>query len=269
MPPSEDLIRELGAAGLTRNEALAYVTLLEFEDPATGYEVAQRSGIPRSAVYTVLRRLEQAGGAFAAGAEPARYAPTDPTRFVADLRREAAERFDRLSTALDRMPKRSHPEPIWILDRYDEVMDRIATMIRSARNSLHLSLWPREIERLREELEAAGRRPLHRVLHSPDHVADPPAGYACWFGSTAADPPKAAWSHKARVVADRREAMIGGTEPTAANRAVWTSNPSIVDLAADALVLDITLLAERTGRDCSADVAPIMRPHLDERPPRS
>lgn len=262
MATNEALLSELVGVGLTRNEALAYVTLLEFEGPATGYEVAQRSGIPRSAVYTVLRRLEQAGGAFCAGAEPARYVPTEPRQFVAAMRREVSGRLDRVADALGRMPKRSHPEPIWILDRYDEVLDRIEAMIRSAERSLHLSLWPREIERLRPALDAAAQRPMHRVLHSPDHVADPPPGFSCWFGSTATDATKAAWAHKARVVRDRAEALIGGTEPGAANRAVCTANPSIVDLAADALVLDITLLAERTGRDCTSDVAPMMRPHL-------
>lgn len=266
MATSEALLEELAGVGLTRNEALAYVTLLEFEGPATGYEVAQRSGIPRSAVYTVLRRLEQAGGAFCAGAEPARYVPTEPRRFVEAMRQDMGSRLDRLRDALGRLPARSHPEPVWILDRYEEVLGRIEAMIRGAERSLHLSLWPREIERLGPALQAAAERPLHRVLHCPVRLDRPPAGFSCWFSTTDADPPKAAWSHKARVIADRREALIGGTEPDAINRAVWTGNPSIVDLAADALVLDITLLAERTGRECAADVAPMMRPHLSAAP---
>ena len=82
MPVTDALVGELVAVGLTRNEAVAYVTLLESEGAVTGYEVAQRSGIPRSAVYSVLRRLEEAGGAFLAGADPARYVACDPVRFV-------------------------------------------------------------------------------------------------------------------------------------------------------------------------------------------
>lgn len=257
----EPLIGELEEAGLTRNEAVAYLALLESDEAATGYEVAQRSGIPRSAVYAVLRRLEQRGGAFATGQEPARYVATDPRRFVDQLRAEAVGRLDRVQVSLARLPKRASPEPVWILDRYDEVLDRLDTMIRTATRSLHLSLWPREVARLRPAFEAVADRPLHRVLHSPQAM-EPLPGFSCWFGSTEADPAKARWSHKARVVRDRSEALIGGTEPDAVNRAVWTANPSIVDLACDALVLDITLLAERSGRDCAADVAPIMRPHL-------
>lgn len=259
----DHLVAELEDAGLTRNEAVAYLALLESDDASTGYEVAQRSGIPRSAVYTVLRRLEQRGGAFATGTEPARYVATPPRQFVDQLRAEATTRLDRVGASLARLPKRATPEPIWILDRYEEVIGRIDTMIRTATRSLHLSLWPREIDHLRDAFAAVADRPLHRVLHSPGPVADPPAGFSCWFDTMAGDPAKALWSHKARVVKDRAEVLIGGAEPDEANRAVWTANPSIVDLACDALVLDVTLLAERGGRDCAGDVAPMMRPHLE------
>lgn len=264
--PLEHLIAELEALGLTRNEALAYVTLLENDEPAgcTGYEVANRSGIPRSAVYTVLRRLETSGGAFAVGQEPARYLPTPPAQFLDQIRAGTTARIDRVRETLERTPKVRLPEPLWIVDRYEDVIARIDQMVRAATKSLHLSLWPREVERLMPAFWAVADRPLHRVLHCPDRVAAAPPGFSCWFGALGPEDRKAGWSHKARVVKDRAEALIGGTEPDVANRAVWTSNPSIVDLAADAIVLDITLLAERTGRDCAADVAPIMRPHLSE-----
>ena len=60
------LVTRLEGLGLSRNEALAYLTLLEAdeEDGLTGYEVASRSSIPRSAVYTVLRKLQSSGAAF-------------------------------------------------------------------------------------------------------------------------------------------------------------------------------------------------------------
>ena len=42
----------------------------------------------------------------------------------------------------------------------------------------------------------------------------------------------------------------------------WTTNPSLVDVAANHIILDITLLARAQGRDATGDVAPMMRPHL-------
>lgn len=260
----EDLVPRLVELGLTRNEALAWLTLLEDhgDQGLTGYEVAARSGIPRSAVYTSLRKLESNGGAFATGADPVRYSPTDPQTFVDAYRRASLARLDSLSDALESLPKRARPEPVWLLQRYSEVMSRIDTMIRSAHTSVHLSLWPREIELLWPTLIAAADRDLHRVLHTPATLNRRPRGFSCWVDDLSGDEAKSSWSHKALVIVDHAEALIGGTEPAADNHAVWTTNPSLVDLAADNIVLDITMLARKSGRDCVTDVAPMMRPHL-------
>jgi hypothetical protein len=267
----EIIIAKFMELGLTRNEALAYVTLLEDHqtDGLTGYEVAARSGIPRSAVYTVLRKLQDAGATFCIGTEPARYAAIDPSTFIDNMRRGMVTRLDSLQDSLAKLPKRDRPEPVWILHRYEDVMARIGTMIRSAEHSVYLSIWPRELAHLREALQAVEDRGLHRVLYSPAAGMDCPAGFSCWIDTVEGDEAKAAWSHKALVVVDHREALIGGTEPYADNQAVWTTNPSLVDTATNGIIMDITLLARTTGRPCVDDVSPMMRPHLDPEPNES
>ena len=257
-------VSQLEALGLSRNEALAYLSLLQAssEEGATGYEVAATSGVPRSAVYTVLGKLEEGGAVFRIGDKPARYVPTDPDHFIAHLRRRSNAHLDRAAESLRRLPRRSRPEPIWSLSRYDEVIDRIDQMVRSASECIYLSIWSRELEAIRPALAAVQDRALHRVLHSPEALAEPPPHFACWCDDLAGDLMKATWSHKVLVVVDRRAALIGGAEPDVDNHAVWTSNPSIIDVATNHIVLDITRLATRAGRDCSADVSPMMRPHL-------
>ncbi len=42
----DDILESLAELGFSTNEARAYKGLL-FESPATGYEIAQRAGIPR------------------------------------------------------------------------------------------------------------------------------------------------------------------------------------------------------------------------------
>ena len=261
--PAPELLAQLCELGLTKNEALAYLTLVE-EAPAeglTGYEVAARSGIPRSAVYAVMRKLEGSGAAFATGDSPARYAPTDPTRLVERMRDDARVRLDRLQEALARLPRVSRPEPIWILHAYEDVLERIDGLLRSATRSVYLSLWSRELDRLAPALASLPAE-VHKVLYSPDAVPQPPPGFSCWIDSVAGDPPKAAWSHRGLVVVDRRQALIGGTEPDADNQTVLTTNPSLVNVATDHIILDITRLAHQTGRDCSGVVGEMMRPHL-------
>jgi sugar-specific transcriptional regulator TrmB len=260
----EGLVGQLEGLGLSRNEALAYLTLLEDDGDQgiTGYEVAARSGIPRSAVYAVLRKLEALGAAFAASTDPVGFVANDPERWVGQVRRSTLAQLAEVEAALKQLPARDRPEPVWVLRRYDEVMDRIDRMIRGAERSVWLSLWPRELDRLRPAIDAVADRDLHRVLHSPSPIDVVPVAFSPWLDDQPGASSKAGWSHKALVVVDRREALIGGSEPDADNHAVWTTNPSLVDVATNHLILDITLMARSRREDCAAVVAPMMRPHL-------
>lgn len=261
------VVEDLTELGLTRNEALAYLALLEDGEGQglTGYEVAARSGIPRSAVYAVLRQLEESGAAFAQGDAPARYLATAPERLVEQVRRRTLSRLERVESSLYHLPARSRPEPIWTLSRYDQILRRMEEMIRTAETSIYLSVWNRELELILPALREVAGRSLHRILHSPDRLSSSPPGFSLWVDDVAGDDGKAGWSHKTLLVVDRREALIGGTEPYADNHAVVTTNPSLVDVATNHIILDVTLLAHRLGRDCVGDVSPMMRPHLVQR----
>ena len=261
-PERERIIERLVELGLTRNESLAWLCLLEAEEPLglTGYEVAARSGIPRSAVYGVLRKLAESGAAFATGDKPARYAAVPPRDFVAAMRRSSAGRLAALTESLQRLPKRDRPEPVWILSAYGEVLARVEDLIRGARHSVCLSVWGRELERLRPALEAVAPG-VHGLLHCVDPVPEPLARFSCWV-DPAQDPSKGGWSHRILCAVDGEEALIGGAEPGADNQAVVTRNAALVDVATNHIILDITLIARRTGLECAEAVAPLMRPHF-------
>ena len=255
-----ELAAQLTELGMTRNEALGWLALLAGpEEGCTGYEVAARSGIPRSAVYTVLRKLEERGATFAVGDRPTRYVPTSPEQLLSTLRESHRQRLQSLEESLAGIEKRDWPEPIWIVRDYAQVLSRIEQMARSAERSLYCSLWPREVKRLRPALEAATEH-AEVVLYSPDGVR-PLAGVDCWSDAID-DDAKADWSHRALVVVDRRQALIGGTEPLADNQAVVTTNISLVNVAADHIIMDITRLAAKQGRDPKPTVGRMMRPHM-------
>jgi len=262
---NEALIAQLVALGLTRNEAIAYLCLLEADEPdgLTGYEVAARSGVPRSAVYGVLRKLEAAGAAFASGDKPARYVGVSPKQLVDGMRSRNRVKLDRLDDALAGVSVRNRPEPVWILSRYAEVMERLQTMVRAAEHSIALSAWRRELDAIAPTLRRLDLGRVHCVVHVLDGWPDAPDGVSVWadpsFGD---DPQRAEWSHKLLAVTDRREALIGGAEPELDNHAVWTTNPALVDVATDHIILDVTLLSRAAGRACADAVSPLMRPHL-------
>jgi len=256
------VIGALQELGLTQSEARAYVALLEAEEAQglTGYELAGRSGVPRSAVYTVLGRLEELGAVFRAGDQPVRFVPSAPERFVAHCRQATEARLAQAAGQLATLPKRVRPEPVWIVSRYDEVLQAAEQLLRGARTSVILSLWLRELDRLAPALEAvAARLGLHRVLHGADLGSRELPGFSTWGEDVDLDPGKARWSHKLIIVVDHEQALVGGAEPEADNQAVRTSNPALVDLATNHVILDVTRIAAASGRSCAHVVSPMMR----------
>jgi len=257
------LVHRLTQVGLTRNQSLAWLTLLrdDSEVGLTGYEVSSRSGVPRSAIYKVVQQLEEVGAIFAIGTDPQRFLAASPDQWLARQQARNNERFEALAEALQDLPRPNRPEPIWVIRQYGEVLAHIDELVRSAEQSVYLHLWPREVEALWPAFQAIAERPLHRVLHSPAPLPRCPPGFRCW-SDTPPDPDKATWSHKALVVVDRSRAVIGGTEPGVDNDAVSTQNASLVDVATNHIILDITLLAQRTSQAPLEDVASMMRPYL-------
>lgn len=55
-----DTVALLQRLGFGDYEARTYITLLQ-RRPLSGYELAKSSGVPRSNIYTVLRKLEARG----------------------------------------------------------------------------------------------------------------------------------------------------------------------------------------------------------------
>jgi sugar-specific transcriptional regulator TrmB len=162
---SDDILDALTALGFSTNEARAYRGLL-VESPATGYEIAQRANIPRSAIYAVLKRLEDGGLVARVEETPARYAPLPPKDLLGVLRR----RFDTSLRSLDESVRRMRPPPppvdLWNVAGYEEVLDRAAALVEAAEKFLFLSIWRREAERLAPALEAAARRKVKIIAFS-------------------------------------------------------------------------------------------------------
>src|SRR6516165_3793793 len=102
----DDILDSLTELGFSTNEARAYRGLL-VESPATGYEIAQRAGIPRSAIYAVLKRLEDGGLVARVEESPARYAPLPPADLMGVLRR----RFEHSVEALESSIRSLRPPP--------------------------------------------------------------------------------------------------------------------------------------------------------------
>jgi sugar-specific transcriptional regulator TrmB len=253
-----DLVAALVELGFSLNESRAYHALLR-ESPATGYEVAARARIPRSAVYGVLRRLVSSGAARSIAGAPERFVPAPASELLTILKKRfdtSTGTFELSVRALDTSP----PVPdAYSVRGYKRVLEEAERLVSSAQARLVVSGWPRELVQLLPELKAASKRGVFIVAFS--HAALPTMpGQIFSYGLDEARLEKF-WKHRLVVVADDARTLIGATEVSDHDQAVVSEMAPIAEVATSQIALDITLLSQRTGRD----VQPVMAKMLGER----
>lgn len=253
-----DLVSALGELGFSLNESRAYAALLQ-ESPATGYEVGVRAQIPRSAVYGVLRRLERAGAARSIAGTPERFVPAPAAEVLAVLRK----RFDASAETLDRAVKSlgaAPPAPeAFTVREYDRVLEEAERIVRAAESRLVVSGWAREIDALLPELKRAHKRGVYLVVFSHCALGKVP-GEVHSYGLAERDL-ETFWRHRLIVVRDDAETLVGATERKEGDHAVISGTAAIAEVVTGQVALDITLLAQRTGRN----VSPVMAKMLGNR----
>lgn len=238
-----DIMQQLG---FTASEGRAYLALLR-KHPATGYEVAADSGVPRSAVYNVLRKLESHGLVNTIQVRPSRYVPIEPERLSELLANRFNSRLEDLTGSLKELAGALPPTTTWTVRGYDSMLDQAASLIKGARRMLHISLWAREALRLEEHIRKAVQAGTQVVVFSFTPL---PEGLGTSFSyGLSEEELEQHWKHKIILVADHKEALLGGAEDKRENRAVLTTDFSLLEMAVSNLILDITLFGERTGVD--------------------
>ncbi|WP_030164225.1 TrmB family transcriptional regulator [Spirillospora albida] len=242
VPDVLDHLRRLGMSGY---EAKAYVALVASGRPVNGYEVAKRSGVPRSTVYETLGKLVARGAAYELRGTPdaTEYLPLPPESLLDRMRREFDGSVDALRTALPAVAAAPETHPIHNLKDAAAMIDRAGDVVAGARTDLFLSIWPEEAERLRGPVAAAAGRgvEISAVSFGPDTLGH---GHV--------------YEHRYRredlgyrlivVVGDRREAVVGGFGDGAA-WGIYTADPAVAVMAAEYVRQDIALqiVAARVG----------------------
>lgn len=260
--PLAALIPPLEALGFTLNEARAYAALVQ-RGASTGYEVGQHAGIPRSAVYGVLRRLVQAGAARSlqgSDGEPERFAPTPPESLVAALKKRFTASADALEEAARTLELPTEAPDVYGVRGYDRVMEEAEHLVSSAKAKLVVSGWPREIAQLAPELRKAAARKAFLVVFSHAALPEELPGHVFSYGLDQAEL-ETFWKHRLVVVADDARALIGAAERGPKDGAVVSATDAIAELATNQIALDVTLLARRSG----LDVEPVMATLLGAR----
>ncbi len=247
-----ELVAALLALGFSLNESRAYEALLQ-EAPATGYEVGVRAQIPRSAVYGVLRRLVKAGAARSIPGTPERFVPAPASEVVALLRKRFDASVASLELAIEHLDVTAPVPDAFSVRGYTRVLEEAAAVVRRAESTLVVSGWPRELTALQDALGEAAARGVFVVGFSHALLAGFP-GESFSYGLAETDL-EAFWQHRLAVVADDRLTLVGSTEGSARDTGVVSETKAIAEVTTSQVALDITLLAQRSGRDVAATMA--------------
>jgi sugar-specific transcriptional regulator TrmB len=244
----QSVIEELQRLGLSGYEAKAYVALVAAGTPLNGYEVAKRSGVPRSTVYETLGKLVGRGAAYEvrAGEASVGYISLPPTALLDRMRRDFDQSIDALRSAL---PEVASPPQVRLvhslLDR-SSLLARAEDVVSAARNDLFLSGWPEEISELKPLVRRAADEGVDVSVVSFGEDPQP-------VGNTVAhrfSKPEVVLENLGCrllvVSADREQAVIGGVVNGEA-WGVYTDDPAVVLVAVEYVRHDIAmhLIAEK------------------------
>lgn len=153
-----DLLPDLVALGLTEYEGKVYLALLK-ESPANGYQLSKRTGVPRSMVYEALGRLHARGAVLKSGNERAiLYRPLPPEHLLDRYDRQHQELIHNLRESLVSIYDAQQEDSLWTVSGQTAVFSYAAQMIAEAGAEVYLVLDDVALEKLKDEIEAAGER---------------------------------------------------------------------------------------------------------------
>ncbi len=253
----QDLTQAMKRLGFTANESRAYLALLQ-KHPATGYEMATASGVPRSAIYNVLRSLERQGLVNVVQEKPARYVPVPPERLFHLLESRFARDLAEVKARIETLARTQDEVVTWTVQGYTQMLDECRRLVGGARRVVMASLWQREAVALKDWLVAAPERGVEVVLFSFNPL---PEGLGTQLSYNIPEAElESYWSHRIILIVDGEQVLLGGAEDTADNRVVVSREEPLVEVARSNLVLDITLYGERTGTDTAHAVSLLTAP---------
>ncbi len=252
----EQITEKIKKIGFTAYEAKAYIALLQ-HNPVTRYELSKNSGVPRSAIYDIIRKLESYGAVNAMYSNPERYVPLPPKQLFEMLERQFKERLNEAKQSLREFNTPIERGQLWNIVGYKNLLHKAKEMIGRAKESIYISIWKREETLLYEELNEAKNRGVEIIAFSFNDLAlDVEKRYTYNFSEKDLEK---VWDHKIILVRDQRELLMGEADHRHSKKSAWTRNTAIVDIATNHIILDITLFGIRKNIDVSETVTSMQK----------
>jgi sugar-specific transcriptional regulator TrmB len=244
----------------TSYEAMAYVSLLEC-NPVTRYELAKNSGVPRSAIYNVIKKLEQSGAVNPDSAKPEKYIPLPPDHLLEYLERQFNNKLEKARELLKNFDTQIVPDHLWNIIGYDNLILKIKEIIDKTHKIIYISFWRREFKLLIPELKQAIKRGVEVVIFSFTSVAL--SGAKVFSYDLDEKELEKIWDHKIIVIADKNELVMGVASRGVDKKTVWTKNRALVDIALNHIILDITIFGIRLEKKVSSTIKTMQNGETD------
>lgn len=256
MSKEKNIIDLLTEFGLSSNSGKAYLALLK-NNPATGYELSTYSGVPRSAIYSVLNRLTALGLVNSVGDDPKKYIPLSPSSMIEHMNSLHEDRIQQITDAFNHLDTNSEAFDFWHLHGYRNLVIKAKEVINNAKYKIALSVWAKEVEVLKKDLQSAADKGIDITLFSFTKLKDT-VGTTVSYELDETDLLKV-WTPKIILVADHTTTVMGSTVEHSDSQTIFTQNKAITEIATNHLILDITLAGQRLNFDPNPIVKKIMR----------
>ncbi|MBT6178979.1 MAG: TrmB family transcriptional regulator [Deltaproteobacteria bacterium] len=228
--------------GFTKSESKVYTALLK-KQPATGYELAASSGVPRSAIYNILKKLEGGGLINAIQDKPARYVPLPPEHLCELLKGRFDTTLEDLKHSLESLVDPVERSVLWQLQDYRAILDHARQIISQAKSKVVISMWNQEAQALESTLTESWQRGVHITTFSFTDLPKLP-GTVLSYGIPEPELEEH-WPHKLVLIADDSVVLIGHTNLEGPCHAVAAREEALVEMAQSNVIMDLTLFGQR------------------------
>jgi len=167
----EDIVSALTDLGLTTYEAKVFVALTLLGEASVG-EIYPQADVPRSAVYGILKKLQQKGMVEIAHGKPTKFRALRPDVALEKLERtfsNAKERAISNLTAMHRsISSKSTEEAVWIIRGRKNIDDKIIALVESAEREILFGARTSYFSWLSEYLRSAKKRGVEMRFLVPE-----------------------------------------------------------------------------------------------------
>lgn len=245
---SLDTIEALQQVGFSQNEAKVYLALVK-NSPKNGYEVAKASGVTRTMIYDILNRLVGKGFVRRINSEPTLYCAVNCRELVEKIEDEQRAKLDRARDVLSNL-NTNNDDAYYVFNVKGGptlLMEQLNAQIRSARESIYLSIWDLEALKIRDELKKAEKRGVKIFIFSFSKIPFN-CGTQCSYEIPGGEGKRLdqisdhfAYRRVAAVI-DQETLVIGTGNGSEDEINILTGNPMLVSMTIDQIILDMLLL---------------------------